>query len=47
MDAQLISIILGILLSISELLPYFPKVAANGIVQLVVDFLKKLVASKK
>ena len=46
MDPKLLSIILGILLAVSELLPYFPKVEANGIVQLVLELLKKFAPKK-
>lgn len=46
LDPKLLNVILGILLAVSELLPFFPKVAANGIVQFVVDLLKKYVPKK-
>lgn len=46
LDPKLLNVILGILLALSELLPFFPKIAANGIVQFVVDLIKKYTPKK-
>lgn len=42
-DPTLLNVILGILLACSELLPFFPKLASNGILQLIVNLLRNLV----
>jgi hypothetical protein len=43
---QHIELILAVLLGVSESLALIPQVKANGIVQLVLEILKKLVAKK-
>jgi hypothetical protein len=43
---QHIELILAVLLGVSESLALIPQIKSNGIVQLVLEILKKLVAKK-